>query len=90
MAFITYIFGQIISYWSWIAVVAIILLTSKWILSKKKNKIDPFLGLPEIKPHWLWGNVGSIFGDEHFAISYSRHYKVSFIHHLVHHKFKSV
>merc|ERR1712176_575280 len=23
-------------------------------------------GIPEVKPHWFWGNLGSIFGEDHF------------------------
>ena len=76
MTIIGYILGTILSYWSWIALVAIVALSTKLFLSKKKNVVDPFLGVPQVKPHWFWGNLGSIFGEEHFVKFYDRHYKV--------------
>ena len=76
MTIIGYLLGTILSYWSWIALAAIIALSTKLFLSKKKDVVDPFLGVPQIKPHWFWGNLGSIFGAEHFVKFYDRHYKV--------------
>ena len=76
MTIIGYLLGTILSYWSWIALAAIIALSTKLFLSKKKDVVDPFLGVPQIKPHWFWGNLGSIFGEEHFVKFYDRHYKV--------------
>ena len=76
MAFVGYVLGTIVSYWSWIALTIIVTLSVKWFLSNKKKTVDPFIGIPEIKPHWFWGNLGSIFGEEHFVNFYQRHYKV--------------
>ena len=76
MAIVGYILGTILSYWTWILLAAIAALSTKWYLSKKKDVVDPFLGVPEVKPHWFWGNLGSIFGEEHFVKFYDRHYKV--------------
>ena len=56
MAIIAYILGTILSYWTWILLAAIAALSTKWYLSKKKDVVDPFLGVPEVKPHWFWGN----------------------------------
>ena len=77
MTIIGYILGTVLSYWSWIAFAAIVAMTIKWyLLSAKKEVVDPFLGVPEIKPHWFWGNLGSIFGEDHFVVYYMKHYTV--------------
>ena len=76
MAIVMYILGTIVSYWTWILLILIFALSVKWYLSTKKEVVDPFLEIPEIKPHWFWGNVGSIFGEDHFVAAYDKHYKV--------------
>ena len=53
MAFITSLVLYIISFWPWISAIIILYLTMKII---RKPKVDPLEGLPEIKPHWFWGN----------------------------------
>ena len=76
MALISFLITQLLAYSSWIGVLVIVVLSTKWMLSRKKHLPDPFAGLPEIKPHWFWGNVSSIFGSDHFVTSYWKHYKV--------------
>ena len=76
MAIVMYILGTILSYWTWILLTVIFGLSIKWYFSTKKEVVDPFLGIPEIKPHWFWGNLGSIFGEDHFVTFYDKHYKV--------------
>jgi len=75
MTIVGFLLTKLLSYWSWFLVVAIIGLSIKLLLGKKKDVVDPFLGIPEVKPHWFWGNLGSIFGEEHFAKFYDKHYK---------------
>ena len=77
MTIVGFLLAKLLSYWSWFLVVAIIGLSIKLLLGKKKDVVDPFLGIPEVKPHWFWGNLGSIFGEEHFAKFYDKHYKVN-------------
>ena len=76
MTIVGFLLTKLLSYWSWFLVIAIIGLSIKLLLGKKKDVVDPFLGVPEVKPHWFWGNLGSIFGEEHFVKFYDRHYKV--------------
>ena len=76
MTIVGFLLTKLLSYWSWFLVVAIIGLSIKLLLGKKKDVVDPFLGIPEVKPHWFWGNLGSIFGEDHFAKFYDKHYKV--------------
>ena len=76
MAIVGYLLDTVISYSTWILMTAMVALSVKWYLSNKKKTVDPFVGIPQIKPHWFWGNLGSIFGEEHFVIFYHRHYKV--------------
>ena len=83
MTIVGYLIAKVLSYWSWLLVIAIIGLSIKLLLSQKKDVVDPFLGVPEIKPHWFWGNLGSIFGEEHFCKFYDRHYKVKVIHDIL-------
>ena len=37
----------------------------------RKNKADPLAGLPEIKPHWIQGNMSM---GENINYAYERHY----------------
>ena len=76
MTIVGFLVAKLLSYWSWFLVIAIIGLSIKLLLGKKKDVVDPFLGVAEVKPHWFWGNLGSIFGEEHFVKFYDRHYKV--------------
>ena len=76
MTIVGFLLTKLLSYWSWFLVIAIIGLSIKLLLGKKKDVVDPFLGIPEVKPHWFWGNLGSIFGEDHFAKFYDKHYKV--------------
>ena len=76
MTIVGFLVAKILSYWSWILLATIIGISIKILLGKKKDVVDPFLDVPEVKPHWFWGNLGSIFGEEHFVKFYDRHYKV--------------
>ena len=53
MEFVTILIASIGSLWPAIALLIITALVMK---SLRKTKHDPLAGLPEIKPHWLWGN----------------------------------
>ena len=53
MAFITSMVFYILSFWPWISALIVLFLTMKLM---RKSKPDPLEGLPEIKPHWFWGN----------------------------------
>ena len=53
MEFITILLTSIFSFWPGIF---LIIITALVVKSLRKTKIDPLAGLPEIKPHWLWGN----------------------------------
>ena len=44
---------SILSFWPWIALIIILAVCVKLL---RKNEHDPLAGLPEIKPHWFWGN----------------------------------
>ena len=53
MALISSLLFYLISFWPWICVLIILALTMKLL---RNTKPDPLAGLPEIKPHWFWGN----------------------------------
>ena len=76
MALVLYILSTIMSYRIWMLLLLIFALSVKWYLLTKKDIVDPFLEIPQIKPHWFWGNAGSIFGEDHFLTAYDKHYKV--------------
>ena len=38
----------------------------------RKNKPDPLIGLPEIKPHWFWGNNDF---SKNVNVAYLEHYE---------------
>ena len=68
MAFIANILSGLLSFWPLFLLLILLVLTIKFF---KKNKPDPLAGLPEIKPHWLWGNNDfsknlNYAGEEHY------------------------
>ena len=54
MEFIIILLNSILSHWPGIA---FLIITALVVKSLRKKKHDPLAGLPEIKPHWLWGNM---------------------------------
>lgn len=69
MALITSVVLYILSFWPWISALMILYLTIK---IKKTSKPDPLEGLPEIKPHWFWGNNDL---SVNFNVPYMKHYQ---------------
>ena len=69
MALITSVVLYILSFWPWISALMILYLTIK---IKKTSKPDPLEGLPEIKPHWFWGNNDLLVN---FNVPYMKHYQ---------------
>ena len=68
MAFIANILSGLLSFWPLFLLLILLVLTITFF---KKNKPDPLAGLPEIKPHWLWGNNDfsknmNYAGEEHY------------------------
>ena len=60
---------SILSFWPWVASIIILVLTAKLL---RKNKHDPLAGLPEIKPHWLWGNNDF---SKNMNVPFNEHYQ---------------
>ena len=69
MAFISSILFYVLSFWPWISALIILFLTVKLM---SKTKPDPLIGLPEIKPHWIWGNNDF---SKNMNVPYNEHYK---------------
>lgn len=69
MAFIINFLISILSLWPWLVFLLILVLTVKlfW-----KNKPDPLAGLPEVKPHWLLGNLDFA---KNFNVPFKLHYE---------------
>ena len=57
-----------VSLWPLILALLVLILTVKVL---RKNKVDPLAGLPEIKPHWIQGNMNMF---ENINYPYERHY----------------
>ena len=57
-----------VSFWPLILSLLVLILTVKVL---RKNKADPLAGLPEIKPHWIQGNMNMF---ENINYPYERHY----------------
>ena len=69
MEIIINLLNSILSVWPWIALIVILALIVK-LLGRKKN--DPLAGLPEIKPHWLWGNTDF---SKNMNVPFNEHYQ---------------
>ena len=69
MALLDDIYNSIALHWTWLVVLVAMVLTVKLIL---KNNRDPLNGLPEIKPHWFWGNLDL---SKHLYLAYNMHYQ---------------
>ena len=69
MEFIIVLLSSILSYSPGIALLIIFALVVK---SIRKTKLDPLAGLPEIKPHWLTGNLDY---SKNFNIPSFEHYQ---------------
>ena len=74
MAIVTSLLVAILSFWPWIALAIILALTLKlfWKPGSSSKTADLFVGLPEIKPHWFWGNLDI---SKHFNDGYVEHYR---------------
>ena len=57
-----------VSLWPLILALLVLILTVKVL---RRNKEDPLAGLPEIKPHWIQGNMSM---GENINYAYERHY----------------
>ena len=64
----------LVYFWPWIFLVIILLLTFMLFIKNKDKltKSDPLDGLPEIKPHWFWGNLDY---SKHFNEVFEEHYR---------------
>merc|ERR1712064_153009 len=69
MAFIVNILSAISSFWPLLLLLVILALTVKLLW---KNKPDPLAGIPEIKPHWIWGNMDL---SKNINVAFEEHYK---------------
>ena len=63
------ILTSILPYWTLIVLLIILVLTVKFL---RKTKPDPLVGLPEIKPHWIWGNMDV---SKNINVAFEKHYK---------------
>ena len=69
MEFTTHILASILPSWPLLVFVIILVLSVRFL---RKTKPDPLEGLPEIKPHWLWGNNDF---SKNLITTYEQHYK---------------
>ena len=69
MAFTATILSTLLSFWPLLLFLVILALTVKLF---KKNKPDPLAGIPEIKPHWIQGNLDF---SKNINFAYEQHYK---------------
>ena len=69
MAIICNFIALVFSFWPLIVAILILILTLRLIRKKKTDQLDE---LPEIKPHWLQGNMRF---SENMNVSFEEHYK---------------
>ena len=69
MAIIGNLIALVFSFWPLIVAILILILTLRLIRKKKTDQLDE---LPEIKPHWLQGNMRF---SENMNVSFEKHYK---------------
>ena len=73
MAIIASIAASVIYFWPWIFLVILLILTfTLFKKNKSTNKTDSLDGLPEISPHWFWGNMDY---SKHFNEVFEEHYR---------------
>ena len=69
MEFIIHTLTSILPSWPLLVFVIILVLSVRFL---RKTKPDPLEGLPEIKPHWLWGNMDF---SKNINSAFEQHYK---------------
>ena len=69
MEFTTHIINSILPSWPLLVLLIILVLAVKFL---RKTKPDPLAGLPEVKPHWLWGNMDF---SKNINTAFEQHYK---------------